>query len=68
MELQTDNAPEVSPEQRAAVERVKRIRKLRWIGMEDEVDLVQVELAAHFVAVADPIIAVPRKRTGQFVR
>lgn len=63
MELQTDHAPEVSPEQRAAVERVKRIRKLRWIGMEDEADLVQLKLAVHLVAAADPIIAV-RRKTG----
>ena len=59
MELQTDKAPEVSPEQRAAVELVKRIRKLRWIGMEDEADLVvQVELARR-IAPVDSVIAVP---------
>jgi hypothetical protein len=65
MELQTDNAPEVSPEQRAAVERVKRIRKLRWIGLEDEADLVEVELAAHFVPAADPSSRCRAKRTDQ---
>jgi hypothetical protein len=28
--------PEVSAEQRASNDLIKRIRKLRWIGMEDE--------------------------------
>jgi len=56
MELQTNNAPDVSPEQKAAVELVKRIRKLRWIGMEDEADLV----ALHGFAPVDPVLAVPR--------
>ena len=57
MELQTNSAPDVSPEQRAAVELVKRIRKLRWIGREDAADLVRVELASHRTAPVDPVIA-----------
>ena len=60
MELQTNSAPDVSPEQRAAVEFVKRIRKLRWIGREDVANLVRVELASHCAAPVDPVIALPR--------
>jgi hypothetical protein len=36
--------PDVSPEQREARERVKRIRKLRWIGMEQEAQRLQAAL------------------------
>jgi hypothetical protein len=60
MELQTNNAPDVSPEQKATVELVKRIRKLRWIGMEDEADLVQTELALHRFTPVDSVLAMPR--------
>ena len=60
MELQTNSAPDVSPEQRAAVEFVKRIRKLRWIGREDAADLVRVELALHCASPIDSVIALPR--------
>ena len=59
MELQTNSAPDVSPEQRAAVELVKRIRKLRWIGREDAADLVRIELASHCATPVDPVIALP---------
>ena len=31
-----NNLPDVSAEQRASIERLKRVRKLRWIGEEDE--------------------------------
>jgi hypothetical protein len=37
--------PDVSPEQRAAAELVKRIRKLRWIGMEEEAEQLQITLS-----------------------
>ena len=60
MELQTNSAPDVSSEQRAAVEFVKRIRKLRWIGREDVANLVRVELASHCATPIDRVIAFPR--------
>jgi hypothetical protein len=34
--MMPQNSPDVSYEQRIAAELVKRIRKLRWIGMEEE--------------------------------
>jgi hypothetical protein len=60
MELQEGNAPDVLSEQKTAAELIKRIRKLRWIGMDEEADLVQVELASFGVASDDSVIAVPR--------
>jgi hypothetical protein len=56
MQLQTmterRERPDVSPEQRVAAKLVKRIRKLRWIGMEEEAEQLQIacpELALRFV-------------------
>jgi hypothetical protein len=37
--------PDVSEEQRALNELIKMIRKLRWMGMEDEVEELQRTLA-----------------------
>ncbi len=36
--------PEVSPLQRDSAEIVKRVRKLRWIGMEEEADQLEAML------------------------
>lgn len=55
------SAPDVSVEQKIASELVKRIRKLRWIGMEDEAELVQVEFASLSITPIEPVIAVPRE-------
>ncbi len=61
MEPQMGSAPDVSVEQKIASELVKRIRKLRWIGMEDEAELVQVEFASLSITPIEPVIAVPRE-------
>jgi hypothetical protein len=37
--------PDVSAEQRASSALLKRIRKLRWIGMEDEAERLEIVLA-----------------------
>lgn len=39
-----DGRPDVSPRQQASEEFVKRIRKLRWIGMEEEAERLQIVL------------------------
>jgi hypothetical protein len=39
------NPPDVSAEQRASNELIQLIRKLRWMGMEDEVEELQRTLA-----------------------
>jgi hypothetical protein len=36
---------------------VKLIRKLRWMGMEEEAERVQVELAERDVPPADSVVA-----------
>jgi hypothetical protein len=59
MQPQTGHTPDVSPEQKIAAELVKRIRKPRWMGMEDEAHLVQVELASRGLVPVDPVIAIP---------
>jgi hypothetical protein len=40
----TERSPQVSAQQRAENELVKRIRKLRWIGMDDEARALQRKL------------------------
>jgi hypothetical protein len=54
-------APEVPPEQKRATELIQRIRKLRWIGMDEEADLLQLELESCRVALADCVVALPRE-------
>ena len=61
MECYRANVPDVSPEQRTNVELIMRIRKLRWIGMEDEAELVQLELAARDIEPVDTVLAIPRE-------
>lgn len=52
--------PDCSAEQRTSNELVKRIRKLRWMGMEEEAKRAQDELSARPVAVADSVVSSPR--------
>ena len=52
-----ENSPQVSSEQRAANELVKRIRKLRWMGMEGEAKRLQGTLTnapRHDCILAEP--------------
>jgi hypothetical protein len=54
-------APDDSEERRASTSLIiKRIRKLRWIGMDDEANLLKAELASCDVATADTVLAEPR--------
>ena len=53
--------PDVSAEQRTSNELVKLIRKLRWMGMEEEAERVQTELAQSDVGPADCVLAVSRE-------
>jgi hypothetical protein len=46
-------------EQRTSNELVKLIRKLRWIGMEEEAESAQHELSVRQVA-TDSVVASPR--------
>jgi hypothetical protein len=40
---------------------VKRIRKLRWMGMEDEARRLQAELTRRSAGEGDSVIATPRE-------
>ena len=51
---------DVSEDQRAYNARVKLIRKLRWIGMDDEAAQVRVRLTENATRPADSVIASPR--------
>jgi hypothetical protein len=43
--LDAEAIPDVPPEQRQVADLVKRIRKLRWLGMEQEAAKLQQALA-----------------------
>jgi hypothetical protein len=47
-------------EHRASNELVKLIRKLRWIGMEEEADTLAEELARRCAADSMSVVAQPR--------
>ena len=44
-----------------ANELISLIRKLRWMGMEEEAQRVQTELAQRAVQPADSVLAAPRE-------
>jgi hypothetical protein len=49
------------PEQRASNELVKLIRKLRWMGMDEEAKILENQLALDGVPAADCVIGVSRE-------
>jgi len=49
--------PDTSARQRASNELVKLIRKLRWMGMEDEAQGLQKELEQRHATPADSVLA-----------
>jgi hypothetical protein len=53
--------PKRLAERQASNELVKQIRKLRWMGLEEEAQRVEDELILRRVAAADSVIAVPRE-------
>jgi hypothetical protein len=61
MLLDSQRAPEVSPEERVTAELIKRIRKLRWIGLDAEADIVRAELTSRRIIPADSVVAAPRE-------
>jgi hypothetical protein len=36
--------PDVAPEERRAAERAKRVRQLRWMGVDSEIETLQAAL------------------------
>jgi hypothetical protein len=61
MRLDQQKPPEVSAEQRASNELVKLIRKLRWMGMEEEVERARDELSKCHVSATDTVVAASRE-------
>jgi len=61
MSLKQQKPPDVLSEQRKSNELVRLIRKLRWMGMEEEADRVQTELAQCGVRHADSVLATPHE-------
>lgn len=51
---------DVAERESRANDLVKRIRKLRWMGMEDEAERLQSELT-RWCADSDSVIATPRE-------
>ena len=53
--------PETLAEQRASNELVKLIRKLRWMGMEEEAEKMETRLTQRNVPAEDCVVAVSRE-------
>jgi hypothetical protein len=54
--------PQQNPsETRASNEMIKLIRKLRWIGMDEEAQKLQNELTQRDAAPADSVVATPHE-------
>jgi phage protein U len=54
--LMKRHLPQVTAEQRAESDRVKQIRKLRWVGMDDEARVLQGVFDPEH---ADSVLAIP---------
>ncbi len=48
-------------EQQASNKLVKLIRKLRWLGLDEEAERVEDELILRRVPAADSVVAAPRE-------
>ena len=53
-------SPDASVERRASNDLIQLIRKLRWMGMDDEAKRVQTELKQRDVPAEDSVLARPR--------
>ncbi len=60
MPLEQQNPPEGSARQQAN-DLIRLIRKLRWMGMEEEAERVQSELAQCGARPADSVLAASRE-------
>jgi hypothetical protein len=57
--LRQQERPDVSIEQRRSSELVKRIRKLRWMGLEGEAERVETVLTS--ISPTDWVLAAPHE-------
>jgi hypothetical protein len=60
MTLKQSQQGHAAEDENRANDLVKRIRKLRWMGMEEEAERLQQELTRH-CADSDCVIATPRE-------
>ena len=60
MSRRPQKPPDGSGRQQAN-ERIRLIRKLRWMGMEEEAERVQMDLAQRGVPPADSVLAAPHE-------
>jgi hypothetical protein len=51
--------PQTVSDTHASNEMIKLIRKLRWIGMDEEAQKLQIELTQRETAAADSVVASP---------
>jgi hypothetical protein len=61
MRHEQQKPPDRLAEQGASNELVKMIRKLRWMGMEEEAERLQKQLTLRNVPAADSVIAASRE-------
>lgn len=59
MQIESQKPPDTSLVQNTSNELVKLIRKLRWVGMEQEAEHLQEELARRHATGADSVLAAP---------
>ncbi len=59
MDLESANLPDVGEAQRRADELVKRIKKLRWAGLETEAAIVAQQVSSLETPTADSVVAEP---------
>ncbi len=55
----TSDASDTSSTDKAPNELIKLIRKLRWMGMEEEAEGLQQELTRRHATTADSVLATP---------
>lgn len=58
--LEQQKPPDTSAVHRASNELIKLIRKLRWMGMDEEAKGLQNELKRRRATAADSVLATPR--------
>jgi hypothetical protein len=61
MRRERQKMPDILPSQRASNELVKLIRKLRWMGMDEEAKILENQLALDGAPAADCVIGVSRE-------
>jgi|HubBroStandDraft_6_1064221.scaffolds.fasta_scaffold5319899_1 hypothetical protein len=59
MSLERQNPSDAAARQATSNELVKLIRKLRWIGMEDEAERLMTELTRRRAAADHSVVATP---------